>query len=508
MYSEVFSTTLVGLEAVVVNVEIDAGMGLPYFEMSGYLAAQVKEAKERVRVAIRNSGFDLKPQRIVVNISPADIRKAGTGFDLPIAAGILAANGIIEAERLRKAVIIGELSLDGRVNGVKGVLPSVAAAKQKGFKICIVPSSNLQEGSLVEGIEVRGVKSLSQLVGYIKGECSLDEAKLTGRRVKSDAAEERPDFSDIKGQTAAKRATLVAVAGMHNILYIGSPGSGKTMLAQRIPAIMPRLTFEESMELTKVYSVAGKLGKSGTLIERRPFRSPHHSITQCALLGGGRMPEPGEVTLASKGVLFLDELTGFQEKMLESLRQPIEDGVIRIVRLSKEYVFPSDFMLVAAMNPCKCGYYPDRQRCSCSEYEVKKYLGKISQPIWDRFDINVAVDRMQFCDMQNAVADKEYSSENMSAMIDKARNVQLKRFKNSNVKFNAFMKPAQIYEFCTLGDKEKRFMENVYNSLQLTGRGYHKILKTARTIADLNGEERISVRHLSEAVSYRSYVGR
>lgn len=525
MYSEVFSTTLIGLDAVVVNVEIDAGMGIPYFEMSGYLTAQVKEAKERVKVAIRNSGFELKPQRVVVNISPADIRKAGTGFDLPIALGILAANGIVDDKSLKGMVIIGELSLDGGVNSVRGVLASVDAAKQEGFNLCIVPAENLSEGSLVKGIEVKGVNSLSELAAYIndgiepacdvrslkRGECAsaagiLEHERYSG--VRYDVSDNCIDFSDVRGQTAAKRATLVAAAGMHNIMYIGPPGSGKTMLAQRIPTIMPKLTFEESMQLTKIYSVAGKLEKAGELIKNRPFRSPHYSITQSAFLGGGRVPEPGEVTLASKGVLFLDELTCFQEKMLESLRQPIEDKVIRIVRMSGEYVFPSDFMLVAAMNPCKCGYYPDRQRCSCSEYEVKKYLGKISRPMWDRFDISVAVDKLRFSDMQQEQSDKEYSSENMSKKITAARELQLERFEKSSIKFNSFMTPQQIHKFCRLGSKEKKFMESVYNALLLTARGYNKILKTARTIADLEGKERISVHHLSEAVSYRSYVGK
>lgn len=506
MYSEVFSTTLVGLSAQIVSVETDAGPGLPSFEMSGYLAAQVKEARERVRVAIRNSGIEIPPQRVVVNISPADIRKAGTGFDLPIAVGLLAANRKVDNMCLKNTVMIGELSLDGSVNSVNGILPSVIAAREQGFLCCIVPYDNLAEGAAVEGIKVFGVKKLSELIQYLNGQNTLAAASEKSAACSAKHTKLAVDFSDICGQAAAKRATLIAVAGMHNILYIGAPGSGKTMLAQRIPTIMPDLTFEEQLALTKIYSVAGKLNKDAPLIDRRPFRSPHHSITSAALLGGGRMPVPGEVTLAAKGVLFLDELTEFRPALLESLRQPLEDRVIRIIRLSQEYVYPADFMLAAAMNPCKCGYYPDRNRCRCSEQEIERYLGKISEPMWDRFDLNVQVQTVAFSQMVlRGQADEAYSSKQMRRLVCRARRAQLQRFAGTAINFNAQMTAGQVAQFCELGEQERALMEQIYTKMRMTVRGYHKVLKTARTIADIEGEKRISVHHLSEAVSYRSY---
>ena len=348
MYSEVFSVTMAGLEAVIVNVETDAGDGLPYFEMSGYLASQVRESKDRVRVAIKNSGIELRPERIVVNISPADVRKAGTGFDLPIAVGILAANGIIDSSNLKNTVVLGELSLDGKVNGVKGVMPSVMAAVERGFTSCIIPACNSNEGSMIDGINVYGVESLRQLIDFLNGNTDIQALTYQGIAV-SEHNGYPIDFADIKGQMAAKRASMIAAAGMHNILYVGPPGSGKTMMAKRMPTIMPALESDEIMELTKIYSVAGCLN-DGVLMNERPFRAPHHSVTRAGLLGGGNVPRPGEITLATKGVLFLDELTEFPQAILESLRQPLEDRKIRIVRAAAEYIYPADFMLVAAMN--------------------------------------------------------------------------------------------------------------------------------------------------------------
>ena len=348
MYSEVFSVTMAGLEAVIVNVETDAGDGLPYFEMSGYLASQVRESKDRVRVAIKNSGIELRPERIVVNISPADVRKAGTGFDLPIAVGILAANGIIDSSNLKNTVVLGELSLDGKVNGVKGVMPSVMAAVERGFTSCIIPACNSNEGSMIDGINVYGVESLRQLIDFLNGNTDMQALTYQGIAV-SEHNGYQIDFADIKGQMAAKRASMIAAAGMHNILYVGPPGSGKTMMAKRMPTIMPALESDEIMELTKIYSVAGCLN-DGILMNERPFRAPHHSVTRAGLLGGGSVPRPGEITLATKGVLFLDELTEFPQAILESLRQPLEDRKIRIVRAAAEYIYPADFMLVAAMN--------------------------------------------------------------------------------------------------------------------------------------------------------------
>ena len=504
MYSEVFSVTMAGLEAVIVNVETDAGDGLPYFEMSGYLASQVRESKDRVRVAIKNSGIELRPERIVVNISPADVRKAGTGFDLPIAVGILAANGIIDSSNLKNTVVLGELSLDGKVNGVKGVMPSVMAAVERGFTSCIIPACNSNEGSMIDGINVYGVESLRQLIDFLNGNTDMQALTYQGIAV-SEHNGYQIDFADIKGQLAAKRASMIAAAGMHNILYVGPPGSGKTMMAKRMPTIMPALESDEIMELTKIYSVAGCLN-DGILMNERPFRAPHHSVTRAGLLGGGSVPRPGEITLATKGVLFLDELTEFPQAILESLRQPLEDRKIRIVRAAAEYIYPADFMLVAAMNPCKCGYYPDRTRCFCTEHDILRYMGRISQPIWDRFDLNVKVNKVEFSMLSQDEEDNDsqMTSEQMRSFIGRARDIQKDRFKNDNIHFNSQMSSRQVKKYCGLGNREKDIMEKAYCTFNMTARGYEKVLKTARTIADMEGEENIAVSHLSEAISYRN----
>lgn len=544
MYSEVFSMTLLGMESVVVKVETDTGLGLPCFEMSGYLAAQVREAKERVRVAVRNSGIELKPQRIVVNISPADIRKAGTGFDLPIALGILAANKAVDEEMLKETILIGELSLDGSINSINGVLSHVMAARNNGFKRIIIPAENLAEGSIIgaydtdSNIEVLGADNLSEVIEYFNGNDILKRAFF---KIPEYSEEYDVDFADIIGQEVVKRATLVAVAGMHNIMYIGAPGSGKTMMAKRIPTIMPDLAIDEAIELTKIYSAAGKLA-DGSILTKRPFKAPHHSITPAALLGGGRIPYPGEITLASKGVLFLDELTEFPTGVMEALRQPLEDRKICVCRLGSEYIYPADFMLVAAINPCKCGFYPDRNRCRCNEQEIDRYLGRISGPMWDRFDMNVLIEKVNIeqivnrrgsggesaagfenaaksqseAESQNSVAcrrldsgvDSRLDSATMKALVLKARRIQEKRFEGIGISYNSQMNEGHIEKFCPLGKRETELINNAYKRLGMTMRGYHKVIKTARTIADIEGEEDIGVRHLCEAISYKSYGGR
>lgn len=515
MYSNVISAAVCGLEALLVNVEADVGAGIPVFEMSGYLGTEVKEARERVRAAIKNVGVELNPQRIVINISPADIRKDGTGFDLPMALAILTANGYIDAKALENVLIVGELGLDGSIHGVKGILPCVYEAVRKGVVTCIVPSDNRKEAAIVDGAKVLAVEHLSQVIEYLKGniiikEESHTEGVLDAFCIKESKEGMEEDFGDIRGQYMAKRATMIAVAGMHNIIYVGTPGSGKTMMAKRIPTIMPELSYEESLQVTKIYSVAGVLDKDKGLVRKRPFRSPHHGITEVALLGGGRIPKPGEATLAGKGVLFLDELTEFKSSVLESLRQPLEDKKITIVRLNTAYTYPADFMLAAAINPCKCGYYPDRTRCRCSEHDIRRYMGKISNPMWDRFDLYVQTDTVRYIDMKEGGKNNETScktgnmtSESMRKCVERARDMQEKRFKGKKIRYNSEMSQKDIRKYCALDEKGEKIMKESYEKMQMTARGYYKILKTARTIADIEGSELITCEHVAEAVGYR-----
>lgn len=520
MFCRVYSVALRGIDAVVISVEVDSSAGIPYFDMTGYLSVEVREAKERVRAAIKNSGIVMKPQRVVINLSPADIRKSGTGFDLAMAVGVILSDGTYEDTRIKDVVMIGELGLDGSVKGVKGVLSLLLACRKQGLNKCIVPVENLKEGSCVSGMEVYGVEHISQIVEYIKGKDTLIKAEPLLYQAKEDCT--YPDFCDVRGQIAAKRATLIAVSGMHNIMYVGTPGSGKTMMSRRIPGIMPDMSAEEQIELTRIYSVAGLIDNTNPIVQGRPFRSPHHSITMPALLGGGVYPKPGEITLANKGVLFLDEITEYSPQVMESLRQPLEDRVIRINRMSGDYTFPADCMLVAAMNPCRCGYYPDRSKCNCTEADVKRFMGKISRPLRNRFDIQVHIDTVDYKSIcVSAFKDSEadvyseadtyseenmYTSERMKAKVMSARSMQEERFKGSTYMFNAQMDSKMVEKICVLGKKEADTMQMAYEKLHMTVRGYHKVLKVARTIADIEGEERISVKHISEAISYRSDV--
>lgn len=530
LYCNVLSATIHGLEARMVNVEVDVDRGLPSFDMTGFLASEVKEARERVKVAIKNAGIELPPMKIVVNISPANLRKGGTGFDLPIALAVLVSLGIIDKSQVDNTMIIGELSLNGRVNSVRGILPCVCKCKEQGIGRSIIPVDNYTEASIVGGLELICIESLSELIDFfksdnkeyshkgnkhnnvfIRGDCNKEETNIDKEELYNKQRTSLIDYSDIRGQNAAKRATMIAVAGMHNLMYIGPPGSGKTMMAKRIPTIMPKLSYEESLEVTKVYSVAGKLKGERQLITDRPYRSPHHNVTVSAMTGGGRIPVPGEITLAGKGVLFLDEMTEFKTEVLEALRQPLEDRVINIVRSGFSYVYPADFMLVGAMNPCKCGYYPDRNRCNCSDEDINRYMGKLSNPMWDRFDICVRTQELGYEDISSDKGRETVNEKNsvhsessdMSNLIIKARRIQRDRFKDSGIDYNAQMGVSDIRRYCKLGEEESRLMERMYKKLRLTARGYHKLLKTARTIADLDGEDNITCEHLTEAAFYR-----
>jgi len=505
MYSSVASAALCGLKAEIVKVEADVGGGLPSFDMGGFLGPEVKEARERVRVAIKNSGINLKPQKIMVNISPANIKKDGTGFDLPIAISILMANEAVCFNDMDKIMFLGELGLNGEIKAIRGVLPCIVEAKERGIEYCMVPTLNFEEALIVEGIEIIPVNTLREAIDFLNGGVKPDNLKE--RVGKRDVADDNPllsSFDDIKGQEVAKRATATAVAGMHNIMYMGPPGSGKTMLAQRIPGIMPDMTFEEKLSLTNIYSVAGHLMTGAGLLEKRPFRAPYHNVTKAAFLGGGSVPRPGEVTLSGKGVLFLDEMTEFKPDILESLRQPLEDKKITIVRMNKSYQYPADFMLVGAINPCKCGFFPDRNRCNCSEVDVRRFLGKISNPIWDRFDICIHTEEITYEDISGERAKDSLREKDLKDMVERARNAQLDRFSKNNINYNSEMSAKDIAKYCELGDEEKKLIDNIYKKMNLTARGYHKILKTARTIADMNGAERIDVSHLTEACMYRN----
>lgn len=501
MYSIVSTAIIQGIHAVPVCVEADVSSGMPTFEMVGFLASEVKEARERVRTALRNSGFLLPPKRITVNFTPADIRKSGSGFDLPIAVAVLCAMGSLADAPLDEFFVIGEVGLNGKVQPVRGVLPMIADAKERGIRRCIVPKQNRKEAELVTGMRVYGVESIEEVIGILSGK-PWQEQKETYYIEATDETIKIPDFSDIHGQQMVKRACEVAVSGRHNLLLVGSPGAGKTMMAMRIPSILPPLLDEEQMELSKIYSVSGLLSEREGLIKVRPFRAPHHTITAQGLSGGGVVPKPGEISLAHKGVLFLDELPEFQNQTLEILRQPLEEKCVRLVRTHGSYEYPAEFMLVAAMNPCKCGYYPNMQKCRCSQTSIERYVNRISRPLLDRIDICVEAPQIAFRDL-NVLREEETSAQ-IRARVIATQQIQQERYRGEKFSYNSQIPAERIREYCALDKKQERYMEEIYGKLELTARSYHKILKVARTLADMEQSAKLTMRHLNEAVCYRS----
>lgn len=505
MFSKVRSAAICGIESRIVSVEVDVANGLPQFSMVGFLNAQVREAQDRVRTAIKNSGYSLAPKKVTVNLAPADIRKSGPGFDLPIAVAVMASYGFFPGDMLERIFLAGELGLDGSIRGICGVLGMVLEARRAGCESCIIPEANVREGAVIQGIQVFGAGHLKEVVEHFISRRKLHIASINIEEMFSEMpVRTMPDFADIKGQHTVKRAAEIAAAGMHNLLISGTPGSGKTMIASRIPGILPLMDIEESLEVSKIHSVAGLLPSTGILRER-PFRMPHHTVSPVALTGGGGVPRPGEISLAHRGVLYLDELPEFQKEALEILRQPLEEGEIRISRNSGQYVFPADFMLVASRNPCKCGYYPDRTRCHCHEHEVMRYLHKISRPLLDRIDLHAEAEQVQYEELV------QESGEETTAQIRKrvlaAQSLQKIRYDGSRFRFNAELTAAELEHYCPMEDEVKAQLKHVYEQKRLTARSYHKVIKVARTIADLEGCEVIGLRHLGEAVYYRPADG-